>query len=253
MSTISNLFQRLDILHVDSVPHTFTIQMFDKTSNAFIPFSNGSTTLFITDSRGNNVGTPTIEFQGNNTLQVSITESVPAGYIGTLKYKILYTDDNTGFDMWLLVGNINCVDLGHIPAETSAYIPSGSNVVVQTTLGSTNNFILELQNGLPGIQGEQGIQGKQGNTGEPGAPGEPGAGASIGFIRLTSWHGTPDFIQTGTLLDSITLVYNDSGENITFGLTLNDGDQMIQSTQMTLNYKDVVLVFRSGSNIYWKV
>jgi hypothetical protein len=263
MSTISNLFQRLDILHVDSVPHIFTVQLFDKTSNTFIDFATGTTTLFITDARGNNIGTPTYGLINGNTttLEINIKDSVPAGYSGALKYKLLFTDANS-FDMWLLVGNINCVDLGHIPADTAQYIPNGSNVVVQANIGSNTNIILELQNGLPGaagaqgpqgLQGIPGVQGPQGIQGPQGVPGIDGTNgvSNINYINISQWDDQNDVLTTDNFTTDITVILNRTGVIIQMNLGAFDNDVILQMSSFLLAKDSVFVVYRNGTDIYY--
>lgn len=261
MSTISNYISRLDILHVDGVDLRFTLKIFDKTSNQFLLIADGDLIFYVTDSRGNNLANLVYGFQDTNTAYFDIRQSMPTGSVETYKYKIMYVDAASGIEMWVLTGVINCVDLGHLPAQTSNYVPDGSNVVLHTALGSTNNITIELQNGLPGAVGPQGPagaagpQGPQGVQGPAGAAGEAGpagpAGVGIKYIKIDTWNDSQDTILTSHLDEGINVIYNNTGGVIVMSITVYDGDNVYQPLDFNLERQTVLTVYRDRFDLYY--
>jgi hypothetical protein len=100
--------------------------------------------MFIIDSRGNIVGTPAITLNDHQTAQINIQDSIPPNYSGTLKYAIHQTNTTTNTTTYLLTGNIDCVDTVHQPAATSTYLPNATHITIQTTIGTTQNIIIQM-------------------------------------------------------------------------------------------------------------
>lgn len=162
MSTITNQAQRLDILQINGNAHVFTLQILNTTDGNFINVSVNPLNMILKDARANDVGTPTVVLINNEKASFDIKAIVPAGYSGTLKYAIEYTDAGNGDTLQLLKGNIDCVDSVHMPANTADYVTDGSDITVNAAIGTTNNIVLTITNGLTGPQGPQGIQGTPG-------------------------------------------------------------------------------------------
>jgi hypothetical protein len=178
MSTINNLYPRADILHLSGNLNAFTVQVKDTTTTQFVNLATNPITLIIKDARGNDIAHSGIILVDNITAKIDVLASVPSNYSGTLKY-VIHQTINAAI-VYLLGGNIDCVDINHIPSPTSNYIPNTSNITILTSIGNVTNIAIEVAQGIQGATGPQGATGAKGDTGATGPQGPAGPKGDTG-------------------------------------------------------------------------
>jgi hypothetical protein len=245
MTQANNPYPRLDVLHIAGNNHNILVQLRDVPTNAFIDISSNPIALRMVDARNIPAGTAVISNITTEQISIDISKSIPPNYIGRLRYVLEYTDNNTGTNYYVLSGNIDCVDAHHTAANTAAYVQNNANVVINTSIGVTNNIVLDVQNGKQGATGPQGPQGVQGIQGIQGIDGPPGTSINITFIAIDTWVDNVDELSTGDMPTQMAVVLNNTGADITMQLIETGADAITQPTIFVLARNKTMLVFRN--------